>query len=1121
MDRVIQIVKRYLALLMAVGVTLVGIDQSVFQKHAQAATQAFIMKGDVWRYRIGSSEPPAGWSTLAFDDSGWLQGATEFGFGERDEATNVESVYGHRWAVYTRRSFTVSDPAAVAYLVLKINYDDGFVAYLNGVEVARRNLGSPGTPVYYNTLATAEREGGPYESIDLTAYIGNLVAGTNVLAVQVHNRSSGSTDLSLTPELYWDEQNDVHLLRTPYLQMMGTDTVTIVWTTKEAGPSEVHYGLDQNLGSVAAAASTFKSVSAPAPYDQYYQHEAILSGLQPATQYYYSIYTQGYQLALPEIMYFRTNPASGPEMCQFNFAAIGDSGINASESHLALDQAVARGFDFAVHMGDLAYYNGKYEELEINHFQLFEDILSNQMVWTVPGDHELVTNGGAPYRDVFVLPRQALREQDQERYYSFNYGNAHFIMLDDNYPFVQEIEMGDNLRMDDWLIADLEADDHFWKIVVIHEPAPGRISDTRSHTTQIAILRDIFETYGVDLVLTGHDHLYERTYPIKGDEEGEPVIDEENGVIYVTNGEAGSGGASYTFYDPQPSWSARRSSHLAVPITYDSAYTHIYINGGVMSLITVNDWGEVLDPVGGSEPLVIIDRSDEPGGICSANIQGRVYEDFDGNGAISAGDSPLADVVLRLSNGMTTTTGVDGAYSFDSLATGLYTITQVNPVGFLSSGDVQGANDDQIVVTPGPGETVSGQDFFDYRPVSIQGAVYEDVDGSGGLSAGDTPLSGVELQLSNGLTVTTGMDGVYQFDGLAPGGYTVTEGNPDGYLSSGDAQGGNDDQIAASLASGDALLDQNFFDYRPASIQGTVYEDVDNSGGLSAGDMPLSGVDLQLSNGLTATTGLDGIYQFSGLAPGGYTVAEVNLGGYLSSGDAQGENDDQIAANLASGDALLDQNFFDYRLASIQGTVYEDVDGSGDLSAGDTPMSGVELLLSNGLTATTGIDGVYQFSGLLPGVYTVTEQNLPAYFSSGDSYSSNDDLILLTLHSGQVALAQNFFDYRLASISGAVYEDYDNDYVFSAGDKPLSGITLTLSNGLTTTTNLNGEYQFTGLVPGNYMVAQIDLPYCVSLADVYGANDNLVAVILNSGTQVSGQNFLDRYPRIYLPVVLK
>ncbi len=159
-----------------------------------------ISVGDDWRYLKGRAPPPADWHALDFTpDDEWLIGPTGIGYGDGDDATILSDMEDNYLTVYARREFEVTSAAAVGRLVLDIDYDDGFVAYLNGDEVARSaSMGAAGSPVAYNTAASSH-DAGAVESF--TIGTDSLRDGTNVLAIEVHNSTLGSSDLSLLPSL--------------------------------------------------------------------------------------------------------------------------------------------------------------------------------------------------------------------------------------------------------------------------------------------------------------------------------------------------------------------------------------------------------------------------------------------------------------------------------------------------------------------------------------------------------------------------------------------------------------------------------------------------------------------------------------------------------------------------------------------------------------------------------------------------------------------------------------------------------------------------------------------------------------------------------------------------------
>lgn len=133
----------------------------------------------VWRYLAGPTDAGTSWRHPAYDDVAWPSGPGVLGFGEPYIATGVPAgdPSNRYTTIYFRTTFVVNqDPATLQNLSLLTNYDDGFVAYLNGVEVARRGL--PAGPVNYNTFAVSH-EGGAYEAIDIAAAAPLLMQGTS------------------------------------------------------------------------------------------------------------------------------------------------------------------------------------------------------------------------------------------------------------------------------------------------------------------------------------------------------------------------------------------------------------------------------------------------------------------------------------------------------------------------------------------------------------------------------------------------------------------------------------------------------------------------------------------------------------------------------------------------------------------------------------------------------------------------------------------------------------------------------------------------------------------------------------------------------------------------------
>jgi len=169
---------------------------------ALPGTTPLITRGPGWRYFDSTTTvPPATWKDRTFNDTSWRQGASPLGFGDGDEETVVDPT-ASRITTYFRRSFSVANPAAFSALTLRLVRDDGAVVYLNGAEVFRTNL--PAGTITATTLANAV-VGGSEESheaqvVELPPSL--LLAGTNVLAVEVHQNAATSSDISMDAELY-------------------------------------------------------------------------------------------------------------------------------------------------------------------------------------------------------------------------------------------------------------------------------------------------------------------------------------------------------------------------------------------------------------------------------------------------------------------------------------------------------------------------------------------------------------------------------------------------------------------------------------------------------------------------------------------------------------------------------------------------------------------------------------------------------------------------------------------------------------------------------------------------------------------------------------------------------
>ncbi len=292
------------------------------------------------------------------------------------------------------------------------------------------------------------------------------------------------------------------LVRLPYLQQVDTRAADVVWTSAARIEGTRVVVTDARGEEVATVEAVVDTTAAPLLATQWV---ASIDGLEPSTTYCYSIEDDN-GVAMDRIG-FETAPASGA----VRFLAFGDSG-NGSVEQLALrDQMETVPYDFVLHVGDIAYEDGSLAMFEQNYFDVYAALIDHFSVFPVPGNHEYNTADAAAYREVFTLP-------NNERWYSFDWGDAHFVALDTE-------RLGE--EQSSFLEADLAANTKPWTVVYFHRPPYSSGEHGNNADVEDAFV-PILERHRVDLVLAGHDHDYERIVP-------------RNGVSYVVTGGGGGG----------------------------------------------------------------------------------------------------------------------------------------------------------------------------------------------------------------------------------------------------------------------------------------------------------------------------------------------------------------------------------------------------------------------------------------------------------------------------------------------------------------------------------------------------------------------------------------------------
>lgn len=500
--------------------TLLFIVCTSFIAHAQTTLLPF---GSTWKYLDKGTNQGTAWRAATFNDATWASGPGELGYGDGDEATVVS--YGSSSSskyitTYFRKAVSITNLNNYTGFTLEYRRDDGIVIYVNGTEVKRSNL--PSGTISYTTLATdASDDGGTVQTATIATSA--FVEGSNTIAVEIHQTSASSSDISFDLQLKGTTNSTLpSITRGPYLQMGNQTAVSVRWRTSIAATGKVKYGTTFGVYTDSVQHTTSLT-----------EHELRITGLLADTKYYYSVGTTTGVIEATALNYFNTAPTPSTTR-KVRIAAYGDCGNNSSNQvnvrNAYLNYMGSNPTDVWLLLGDNAYDEGTDGEYQTNFFNIYKDnLLKNIYLFPTPGNHDYANNSSRqddhniPYLANFTLPANGECggvASGKEEYYSFDYGDIHFICLD---AYGEE----SNKRFYDtssaqitWLKNDLAANARKWTIAYWHHPPytmGSHNSDTESDLVAIRqkVIR-ILERNGVDLILNGHSHDYERSYLIKG-----------------------------------------------------------------------------------------------------------------------------------------------------------------------------------------------------------------------------------------------------------------------------------------------------------------------------------------------------------------------------------------------------------------------------------------------------------------------------------------------------------------------------------------------------------------------------------------------------------------------------
>ena len=410
---------------------------------------------------------------------------------------------------------------------------------------------------------------------------------------------------------------------------------------------------------------------------------------------------------------------------------------------------------------------------------------------------------------------------------------------------------------------------------------------------------------------------------------------------------------------------------------------------------------------------------------------------------------------------------------------GTYAITEQGPLGYTASFSAECANG-SITLAPGDQKTctVANDDIPVFGEIS--GAKWNDLNQNGIRDAGEPGLPGWTITLYPGSrATTTDESGNYRFVQVMPGTYTVSEAARDGWTQTYPA---SHTHSATITLAGETVTGKDFGNFKYGTLSGYKYEDMNANGTRDANEPGLSGWTITLNpGGQATTTDTNGLYQFFNLTAGAYTITETPQPPLWHQSEPVGGN---YTVTVTSGTNET-HNFGNYRLGSLSGVKFEDLNGNSVKNTGEPLLAGWTITLKQGTTTVattmTGANGAYTFNNLIPGAYEVRENlksGLPAQAGWVQTLPQRNAPYTVDVVSGAATSNVDFGNFRVATLNGTKYNDRNNNRAKDTGEPGLSGWTIALVNlstgeQRTTVTGTNGTYQFTNLGPGRYLVREI------------------------------------------------
>jgi hypothetical protein len=488
-----------------------------------------------WKYLDNGTNQGDTWRNNSYNDALWNTGNAELGYGDGGEATVLS--YGTNSSAkyittYFRKTINLTNPSLFTNISLNIRRDDGVVVYINGNEVYRNNM--PAGIISNTTLASTACSDDGNTTLTTTLASTAFTSGNNTIAVEIHQNAASSSDISFNLSLIGNTGAATSLIKHIRWGSYGDPLNGLTVTWRNIGSADqIKWGYTTNYEQ-----GTFSATQRSGYADNFFKY--TFPSVTPNVTIYYQLYDSQSNAWSSGKSYATAPPVNTTD---FSFLAIGDSRSGLNIWNQVSNLANTKNTDFAVFNGDIVNNGGSATDWN-NWFDYGQDFIEKNLVYHAMGNHD--ASSVPTYQNVFELPKST-PINGTNLYYSFTYGDAVIISLNSEDP--------NNTAQYNWLINTLQANStKKWKIIFFHRPFYTIGNHAGEMNSYFNTWWKAFDDYGVDLILNGHDHMYERTKPINRNISTSSTVTEYGSLPTQGRCQIVCGGAGAPLYSGNSSW---------------------------------------------------------------------------------------------------------------------------------------------------------------------------------------------------------------------------------------------------------------------------------------------------------------------------------------------------------------------------------------------------------------------------------------------------------------------------------------------------------------------------------------------------------------------------------------